>query len=308
MVIVANKNQITDGSAHEMLSRLNIEVPIVLISWAENFVFNDELLKLDKYIVADFMEHNWGAQLEDMCLFGAGELTNKFNRDEWRKLDDFVAKKRPLIYFKRELPFAKATNDTLPIEYCFSHEVQPVQTEDQFNSRPLDVFFNWGLSNPIRPRLHGEIWSRMNEFGYIVCDNFQTVNGFIQNESNPRKWLTVNTPHYARFPIENILEVNRHAKISVSLFGAGRKCFRSVEAPSNSVMFCQEDALAWTHSWVSGINCLSFYSPNSMIEKLNKASQRKDLYEIYVRGVETVKKYQINEYVSGLEKIIKKRI
>lgn len=303
MIVLANKHQRTDGTAHNMLQRFNLDIPIVLVSWDGEFEFNEELNRLDKYILFDFMEHGWDAKLEDIFLFGQGCRDKFSNNTEWGKLDEFVSRKPPLLYFKRELPGTLYSGNVLPVEYPAWQPIPDIDAEDRFNHRPIEVFFNWGLSNPARPELHGDIWKEMNRGGYIVCDNFYNISGFLQNESNPHKWVTINTPHYARFQIENILNINGLSKLSVCMFGAGRKCFRHTESPSNSVMILPYDTMAWTFAWKSGVNCIRLDGINST--RILDATKRSDLYEIYKAGVETCRKYYLPNYVRHLENIIR---
>jgi hypothetical protein len=311
MVLVADSLKRTDGLAYRMLQLFNSELPLVLVSWVDNFSFNGELLKLEKfkYILFDFCEFGWEWDGENGHLFGSGteHKHQKFKTDEWKKFDEFVTLNPPLKYFCRELTKTDASEYYLPIEYP-SFFYPQLQSKEDYEKRPLEVFFNWGLSNPIRPIFHGNIWKYSDKYGYIVCDSFNNLNGFIVHESNPKKWLTVNTPHYSRMPIEEVLKVNSLSKLSLSLWGAGKKCFRSSESPLNSVMVLLDDNLEWTHKWDHGFNCLrlpSFSYPlDKLVEFINESLGRKDLYDIYSNGVETVKKYSINEYVFHIEKLI----
>jgi len=300
-VIVANKTGQTDGSAYDFLQRLNVDIPIVLVSWNENFVFNDDLFNLDKYVLVDFVEMGWDYTYGS---YNQIKYEKKFDSIEWAKFWQFISDRQPIVKFVRELPLNDAKKNVLPIEYPARYEPPQIVSREEFNSRPLEVFFNWGLSNPIRPQLHGEIWTNMNRYGYIVCDNLFNLNQFIQQESNPKKWVTVNTPHYGRFQVEEIFKVSGVSKLSVSLFGAGRKCFRNTEVSSNSIMICQEDDFAWTFPWIDGVNCFKFSDKISMVSQLNNIASRRDLYDIYVNGVANCERYYWPNYLKHLEGII----
>ena len=301
MVIVSDAQGRTDGSAYEMLQRVNSKYPIVLVTRVDDFIFNKAVKLPDKYILVDFVEYGWDyAWCRGTHLFGVNshEHHTNFGSDEWKKFDDFVRQHPPLIYLKRELLKEDANEYYRPIEYPANHR-SDAQSEEDYNSRPIEVFFDWGLSNPMRPKVHGEIWSKMNDLGYIVCDNLYNVNGFLGNENNPRKWLTVNTPHYARFPIETILQINGLSKLSVCLFGAGRKCFRTTgESPLNSVMILPEDDMAYAYEWVDGVNCIKIKDINNIVGEINEATKRSDLFSIYQNGTATCAKYEINKYIS----------
>ena len=104
MVILANANNTTDGAAYNFLSQINSPIPIVLVSWAEDFKFNEELLKLGRYVLIDFVEFGWDARPDQMFLFGSGiEPDSKFYKDEWIIFDKFVWEHKPVVHFKREL-------------------------------------------------------------------------------------------------------------------------------------------------------------------------------------------------------------
>ena len=294
MIVTADKNKRTDGTAFQMIEKIKTDIPLVLVSWIGDYVFNEELLGLDRYILFDFVEYGWDG-------------TNVRKGVEWDKWCNFVISKPPLLSFERELPqyISKAHHKEIkPIEYPCRNEIPQVQTKWQFNSRPIEVFFSWGLSNPMRPKLHGEIWSNMDKYGYIVGDNMHSLNGFLNNETNPRKWVTMNCPHYARYDMRNIVEVNGASKLSISLWGAGKKCFRMTESSMNSVMVMPEDNLAYTYEWVHGGNCLKLDHNVDFVQQINDFTKRDDLYEIYVNGVETCRKYHIDNYVKHIETTI----
>jgi len=117
------------------------------------------------------------------------------------------------------------------------------QSKEEFDLRPIKANFIWGLSHEYRKTLHAEIWQRSGELGYVVCDNISNIVPFIQKEDNPKKWVTANTPWYARHDMNIITSVNTLSKISISIAGAGRHCFRHSESPMASVMFLWDDGI-----------------------------------------------------------------
>lgn len=307
LVINSNANDVTDGSAHNMLQRINCHTPIVIITRTDDFVFNEELLGLDKYVIADFSEHGWDAAFSNGTpLFGKNfeYYKDHFKGDGYKKFNQFVSDRQPLLYMKRELLKRDATNFYQPIEYCGWFNV-PFLSEEEFNAKPLEVFFNWGLSNPVRPKLHGNIWSGSHQLGYTVGDNIQNLSKFLKEESNPRKWLTVNTPHYARYDVKEIISINSMAKLSVCMWGAGRKCFRTTgESPLNAAMILPEDDMAYQYEWKSGFNCIKIQQNELIIDAINEATKRKDLYEVYKNGYATSEKYRVDNYTNHLAEII----
>ncbi len=303
-VIVADKKGRSDGSALDMLQMVDSPLPIVLITWVDGYEFNDELLKLEKwkFIIADFIEMGWEYDWEN-----GHTLENYWGKlcgSEWQKFRDFAQNTR--LCLKRELRRKDMVGGYVPIEYPCRNEISPIVSEEEFNSRPFEVFFNWGLSNQMRPKLHGNIFYESENFGYRVCDNFYNLQAFIDNEKEHRKWVTINTPHYARFKIEQVLHVNGLSKLSVCLWGSGRKCFRTTgESPLNSVMILPEDNFTYQFEWEDGFNCIKIKNVNNPFPEIEAATHRKDLYEIYKNGVATCEKYYLPNYIAHLEKIIK---
>lgn len=307
MVVVADGENKTDGFARDYLQKVNTNIPIVLVAWTEYFEFNEELLSLKEYILVCYCEYGWDARMDETHIWGGNsEKFSRYYNGDWIRFDNWVKENPPKILFKRELLSKDRVDNIFPIDYPCDHEIPPPQTREQFDNRYFEVFFNWGLSHPSRPKLHGEIWAQSEEMGYAVCDNFFNVNKFIENDTTKRKWLTINTPWYQRFHMKDIIGVNGNSKLSVSWFGAGQKCFRSSESPINSVMIMPEDNLAWAFPWIHTENCLRIFHIEQPFWELEEATKRKDLYDIYLSGIENCKNYQVDNYIKNhIEKTIK---
>ncbi len=304
MIISPDKSGRIDPVVYDILKGINSPVPLVPITRLENFVFNEELLKLDKWILVDYSEYGWDYHWFYTPMLGDDHDKSPFYPgDEWKKMEDFIRDRPPVLTFKRELLKRDATQNVLPIEYPAFNEIPEPQSKEAYDKRPFEVFFNWGLSHPSRPKLHGKIWEGSTYLGYSVCDNLTILDKFMVNEHG-RKWLTINTQWYARFEMKDILMVNGMAKLSVALFGAGRRCFRHTEASVNSLMVMPEDFFASNFPWISEQNCLKFIG-DDWVAQLDKFSQRKDLYPIYVAGVENCRKYYLPDYCKHIENIIK---
>ena len=136
-----------------------------------------------------------------------------------------------------------------------------------------------------------------------------------------RVWATIQVPHYARIPMEEVLKVNGKSKLSVSLPGAGIKCFRSSESPINSCMVMRDDPLCWSYAWFINQNCIKIpfdYDFDVIrgakdqwrgIETIEEALQNENLYDIYVEGVRTLEKYRLPNYISNyIEPTINKHL
>lgn len=303
MVYLANAIAETDGSAHQMLLNVGSKLPIVLVSRPNKFVFNEQLLSLSEYCLVDFCEYGHDVEIADTHFFGKNTDERFFSGDEWKRFDEWVANNPPKLYLKREL-LQKDVSDTVkPIEYAAWFEPPAIESKEKFDSRPLSVFFSWGYSSEYRRQLHGKIWSDAHKYGYMVCDNLFYLQKFIQHEENEKKWATINIPWYARHNMADILNVQAMAKISVSMPGAGKKCFRHSESPLNSVMAMVHDKMAWSFPWVDGENCLSLVLEKE-IPLLEYHLDQTSLYDIYVNGVENCRKYYLPNYLNHLEKLI----
>lgn len=312
MIVSPDRNGKLDGPVHFILKELKTDIPLVPVTFYQDYQFDQSLYwKLDNYILFDFCEYganDW--DMQETHLWGIN--SKKFPQTqthEWEKFDEFVAKKPPLIYFKRELLQKDFKLGIYPIEYPSFHPPYPVQSEKEFNMRPLQVFFCWGHSHESRRVLHGNIFSNAAIKGYGVVDNFN----FIDQAKREYKdlWVTIQTPHYARISMEEVLNINGQAKLSVSMPGAGIKCFRHSESPVNSVMVMRNDNLAWSYPWIAGLDCIKFGLPVTKdgirgvlgqwdaIEVMENWLNHDGLYGIYKKGVEKLDKYRLSNYVNN---------
>ncbi len=299
MIVSPDANNQNDGSVIRICSHINSPVTIVPITRIHGFQFNTELLSLGKYILLDYSELHWNTHNTETHLFGknTSDYPEIYKGEEWQKFDEFVNNNPPQVYFKRELLKNDVTDTVLPIDYPCWTTPDIVQTKEQFDARPIKCFFYWGRSSEYRVKLHADIWLNSSKNNTAVCDNLFYLNAFLNEESCPNKWVTVNIAHYSRQQIETILQVNGLSKLSVSIKGSGSKCFRHLESSTNSVMVMDRDNLAWAYEWIDGVNCLKI--DNTSIDELNELTHREGLYEIYLNGMQTVDKYRIDNYVNN---------
>lgn len=302
MIYSPDINGNMDGSVLRIAREIEpyTNLPIIPITRIEGFKFNPDLAGTKDYILCDYSELWWNSENTDTHVFGrnTGDFPEQFSGDEWKRFDDFVAQNPPKIYFKRELLNKDKTDWLVPIDYpCWLSELPPVQTKEDYNNRPVEVFFFWGRSHEERVKFHANCWLNSSRNGASICDNLFFFNDFLAHESNPKKWVTLNTPHYARTDISNLLAVNGMSKLSVSLFGAGRKCFRTTgESPVNSLMVMQNSEACYTYPWVHGENCLMFPNTETSAEEIDLMLRAENLYEIYVECVANCEKYKANVY------------
>jgi len=304
MVIIANKTGEIDSAYHTLVKHINSPLPIVMVSWSENFVFNDELFGLHDYVLVCFCEYGWDVNLSDTHIWGvSSEKFPRYYNKGWIKFDNWVKENPPILMFKRELLKKNVTEKTLPIEYPCVIPRWMEDTEERFNERLISCFQYWGRSNECRLRIHGDIWHHATKKGFSVCDNIYYVGKFLQEEQG-EKWVTLNIPHWARIDINQLMPTNALSKLSLSWPGAGFKCFRNTEAPVNSVMVMHKNDFAWTYDW-NETNCV-LVEPGKEMEGIDAALNNPNLYEIYKAGVENCNKYRLDNYIPYLESLINK--
>ncbi len=271
---------------------------IVAISFFHDFKINTKLWDIRKpYVFIDFTELEWCyfKEKNESHLFGVNTPDCRWLNPNWLPLHDWMRNRPPLIYFKREL-LAKDESDTVkPIEWACYLPDMPMQSEDEFNKRPLEVFYNWGFSNPMRPKLMSEIYAAMNN-GIGLISEASQFEPFIRDHPNTRTFMAVFTPWYSRVQISDLLFFQRRSKLSLALPGCGIKCFRHSESPCESIMALPEDRLAWGIPWTHGENCIRL-RPDHLFEDLDAATKRDDLYQIYKRSQETIARYRGGAYV-----------
>lgn len=128
------------------------DIAVVPITRLDGFQFRDELrgtIEGKPWVLLDFSEFGPEWDQQTSHLWGRDRLAHGwFGGDEWTKLDTFIREHPPLITFQRELLLKDVSDTMQPVEYLnYSAPIQ-AETEDQFNARPIDVFFQWGF--PIR--------------------------------------------------------------------------------------------------------------------------------------------------------------
>jgi hypothetical protein len=296
------------------------DVVIMPITYQDNYIADEELMLAiensgKKIIIVDFVEYGWDVK-DPYHLFGVstGQWHNKFQNKEYFKLDDFIYRNRDkvAVYFKREFVKASAFNapfKVLPVEYpgvVTLPEYNQHQSFEEFNNRPIDVLMVWGLSNPSRPLLHGEFVKQSALNGQHLVSNLDHVT-ICQKRGDKRMVVMAHVPDFARESIYKVLHIQSLAKISISLSGAGVKCFRSAESPYNSIMAIQENKLAWSYPWLDGENCIELPNRNDSVlidehksyDKIMKhLNLPEQLYDMYLAGVENWKNYEVNKYSS----------
>src|SRR5436190_1060159 len=182
-IYIADANGTTDSAFHTLVKHVNSPIPIVMVSWAENFVFNEKLLELKDYVLVCFCEYGWDVHLTDTHIWGVNsEKFVRYYTGDWKKFDRWVKGNPPKLLFKREL-LKKDVSDTVKsIEYPCLIDEWRVEPKEIFEQRPLNVFQYWGRSNEHRMRIHGQIWLNAYKRGFQVCDNIYFISKYLQEE------------------------------------------------------------------------------------------------------------------------------
>lgn len=313
MIISPDKNNQIDGVVYSILKAIPSKIPLIPITKLDNFVFNEELLKLKEYILFDFCEYGANSwDRKDTHLFGKNTGHFKwFKGAEWKAFDLFVKNKPPLVYFKRELLQKDFSGNVYPIEFPCWQPTYAIQSQEDYNKRPIELFHYWGHSHESRRMFQGNAYIHAVKTGIVIADNLHYVGGILAENQDKRVWLTANVPHFARVAMSNIMNINNVSKLSLSLPGAGCVCFRHSESPVNSVMVMMDDNLAWSYPWIHGDNCIKVPCSEDfeeirglknqwkIIESIEEALSRTDLYDIYVKGVHHIDKYRPENYTQN---------
>ena len=299
-------NQINGSVGRDIIMRLpkasmvDCDVVLVPISYFPDFKFNRNLLGVSKpWVMMDFLEYfNHHEDAGKTNLIGR-DITATYNSTEWDLLHAWVKENPPCMYFKREL-FDDDIPNVEPIEWPCYVDIPPTQTKDQFYARPFEVFNCWGYSHNDRKRLHGDIFSKSCDHHIHVASSFNHMDYLFAHReemANSRPWATIFTPHFERIHITELLERQQMARVSVSMPGAGVKCFRSTEAPVGCVPAIRDDGAIWSIPWNYDN---SIYLPiGDEFRYLESSLNPEALYNRYVNAQETIRQYQPEPYIKN---------
>lgn len=299
-IVVADARDRTDSIYHSLNGRIDSKYPIVLVSWVEDYVFNEALLDIKDYVLLCMCEYGWNYEIKDSHIWGinTGEGYGSYRGEEWLKFDNWVKNNPPKLMLKRELLKKDVSDKVQPIEYpCIVETVYPLQTREEFNNRLFHCVYFFGRSSEERLRLHARIWDGATKYGYSVGDNIYYMDGFVKNEQG-KKYVSMHIPHYQRHPINSILNISQHAKFGIVPFGAGKKTFRHAEIPLNTIMLTWEEELAWSADWIDGFNCIKC-KVGEEVETIEKLFYSDSLYDIYIEGVKTSEFYRVDNYIKN---------
>lgn len=301
-ILYSDANGCTDGVTHDQLMRhipTGGDTPILLSVCAPNYKFNHDLnsqLAGKKYIHIDYLEWGWQWDFKERNTIGDSPCypCGQDSNHEWGTLHSFIRDNPPVLTFQRELRREDAASNVIPIDFLCTNPSPKLDTRDEFNNRPYDVFSSWGYSHPNRARVHGDIFHAMGGRGINVIDGYDKLGGN-SHHVPARTWLSIFTPHWVRKPMSEVIKYQAQSKISLSLYGAGAKCFRDAEAPVGSIMAHQTHWLARSYEWddTNSVKLTEFKE----VDDLLRALENPNLYDIYVAGQENIDRYRIHRYL-----------
>ncbi len=211
------------------------------------------------------------------------------------------------LYFKREMPvcldYSKSPFKILPVEYPITFApYEPVSEEDYYN-RPFDLYFNYGFSNPDRPKLHGRLLLGIDQIGHNFAQTEKTEEEFLK-QGRKRIVVVCHREWYERVPFKSR---NSMTYTTMDLYGAGMKCFRSTEGTIDTLAFKADPSLLhYSYPWVNGKNCIALPVDERNRLKIDEAyeiirynlrNNQGSLYSLYLKSVENNHKYRTENYV-----------
>lgn len=272
------------------------DIAIVPITRLDEFRFREDLSRhigKKPWVLCCMSEFGWDWNQESSYLWGRDRTASqRFQYPEWKRFEDWITDNPPVLTFQRELLVTDASDRVLPIEYLnYSNPIRP-DTEEQFNARPIDVMFNWGLSSRIRPVIHGDIFMQSMRLGYEVCSQWD----HLERETRDKRgiWASIHTPHYARLNNEEMIRWFGRSKIVVAAPGDGVKNFRQGEI-NNSAIAMIPDKLAYSIP-IKGVRLNRDAFAESLWQFLHGEDSR-FLYEVYLMNNAASDKLRPERYI-----------
>jgi len=302
------------------------DVSILPIGWEPNYEFDNELLNINfnNIVILDFLEFGCGTwwdkryQNEFYSLFGikVESYDNFFGREPAfeilhaalkNKLHDKIR-----IYFKRELSNQINTSNfsipVLPVDFINTYDAYTPVSEEEFYGRGLDLLYIWGRSSQDRVKLYAQILYQMDRFGHnMYTSEKQYDEEFIKNNRD-RGIALFHKEWYERCDFR---KYQKNSRCVIDLYGAGLKCFRTIESTIDAISFKQDlSFLSHAYPWVDGENCIML--PNQpdknnldvdaacdKIWEYIRGSKQSELYPIYLNSCETNMKYINTNYLQN---------
>lgn len=287
--------RLIDFIPDRVASESEADAVLIPISLFSNYQFNNDLEHLTKpIIVMDFMEYGNGLLSDGTHLFGKTyrNLLLDVLPAPYKRFDEWIGQREPLLYFKRELRQQDASERVKPIEFTCYLEIPETQPKHIFDVRSIECLYWWGYSHISRPKLHADIFRAMTIHPIQVISHWEQWQ---EGRFSGRVWATIHCPHWTRRHISEILEWQLRSKVTVAMPGNGVKTFRHAETVG-TLMALPNDNLAWSYPWINEENCIRL-TPHFEFATLEDAIRTCDLYPMYLAGQENLRKYQSFAYV-----------
>jgi len=290
---------------------------ILFRNWRDTFVFDEGLFDACKnkpFIVIDYAEYGPASMYDEEYLTAwdiigvrIDPLFESACTEEHKKLTNRFLDCSIKAYFKRELSHAvynkRQDLNLYPLDYFANNMPDAILlTEEEFYSRPLDLLFNWGFSNPERCKLHGRIMMEIEKFGHNVFLSMAQFEESIRNKSD-HSFLLIRSDHHERVDYSMLQQQSR---LVLDLFGNGMKCFRNWESALHSISVKQDPSLlVRTFAWTDGRDCLilptnvnrlNLDDAIDVIYEYTRGGKRHELYPIYKNSIQHARKYESKYY------------
>jgi hypothetical protein len=215
------------------------------------------------------------------------------------------------VYFKRELSnlldLSQVGTKVLSADFINTYEEYTPCTEEQFWQRGLDLLYIWGRSSQDRVRFYGTLFAQMDRFGHnMYTSEKQYEEELIKNKRDN----AISLFHKEWYERVEFRKYQNNSRAVIDLYGAGMKCFRTIESTINSISFKQDlSFLKHAYPWIHNENCIMFENK----ENSNNLDEHKacdtlwhyirgdgklDLYKIYLKSCETNLKYRNVTYLN----------
>ena len=298
------------------------DVVMFFYCYYNDYTFDGDMAKRIKIkgspiVVFDYIENGSTCVHREDYLYKYQILGYKYEcydsnplTSEYQKMADYFTEFQPQIklYFKREmsshLDFTQSPFKIIPIEYPINFDHYLDAAEEDYYKRPHDLYFNYGLSNGDRFRMHGKLLLEADRIGHNIIQTEKLEEFFLQDSRRGnivifhREWM-----ERVDFKKKNSL-----AKTTLDLYGAGMKCFRSTEGTIDTLAFKQNPSLLqYSYPWVDGENCI--YLPVGDNNKLDvngsfeviydylRGDKQNKLYKIYLKSTENNRLYRSQNYI-----------
>ena len=298
---------------------------ILPIVWEPEYEYDEKLnkIKFNNIVMLDFLEFGCGTWPDPRYYTSHSIFGYKFdmydgfmNREvQYKSLHDNInlhLSEHVSVYFKRELSKLLDMTDisvpVLPVDFINTFNSYEPVTENEFWERGLDLLYIWGRSSQDRVKMYAKIFGEMDRYGHnMYSSEKQYEEGVIKDKRDSGILLL----HKEWFERCNFMKYQSNSRCVIDLYGAGMKCFRTIESTINSISFKQDlSNLKHAYDWIDGENCIFLKNHNeSNVLDVNESSNiihhyirgngKDDLYQIYLKSCDINLKYRNDTYLSN---------